>query len=131
MVWYEILAIILGALGGTGGVVALYKAKSQKDALDINNFHSLLEEERTERELIKQEFKDYKDEVERKVNEVKKDFEKLRQENGKLTTAIFRAYRCKYPEKTDDCPVIKAYQKEHKCDGCNNEIKNKNVRKDT
>lgn len=121
MAWYEILGIVLGALGGTTGLVTIYKAKSQKDTLDISNFHSLIEEERVERELIRKEFREYKEEVEHKVTEVKKAFHKLEQDNIKLTTAIFRAYACKYPEKTEDCPVIKAYQKENKCSGCNTE----------
>ena len=120
MVWYEILGIVLGALGGTGGIISIYKAKSQKNTIDISNFHSLIEEERTERDLIRQEFREYKEEVEHKVTEVKKAFAKLEADNTKLTTAILRAYRCKYPEKAEDCPVIKAYQKENKCNECNN-----------
>lgn len=118
MAWYEILGIVIGALGGTGGLVTLYMAKSQKNTLDISNFHSLIEEERKERELIRREFKEYKEEVEHKVAEVKKDFKKLETDNARLQTAIFRAYACKYPEKTEDCPVIKAYQKESKCNEC-------------
>jgi hypothetical protein len=107
MDWYNILSIILGALGGAG--VSLYTAKSNKDTIDISNFQRLIEEEREERRILKEEYKEYKESVDRKVEKVKIDFEKLQKDNKKMITSIFQAYKCKLPEKINDCPVIKLF----------------------
>ena len=50
MEWYNILVLLLGGFGGISGVISLYHAKSNKDTIDIKNLHSIIEEERKERE---------------------------------------------------------------------------------
>jgi uncharacterized membrane protein (DUF106 family) len=126
MDWYNILSIILGALGGAG--VSLYTAKSNKDTIDISNFQRLIEEEREERRLLKEEYKEYKETVERKVEKVKADVEKMQKDNKKMITSIFQAYKCKLPEKIQDCPVVKFFlnQGGDKINGMNmfNDIEN-------
>ena len=105
MEWYNIFSIILGALAGAG--VSLYTAKSNKDTIDISNFQRLIEEEREERRILKEEYKDYKETVERKVEKVKADVEGMQKDNKKMITAIYQAYKCKLPQKLQDCPVVK------------------------
>lgn len=121
MEWYNIVALILAALGGVGGLISLYHAKSKKDTIDISNFHSLIEEERTERKNLSKEYREYKEIVERKVDSVKKEFDELKQENQKMLRSIYQAYRCKLPEKLHDCPVIKAFTTDCDCDECNHQ----------
>lgn len=122
MEWYNIIAIIIGSLGGVGGVVggivSIYNAKSNKDTIDISNFHSLIEEERKEREILRTEYTEYKETVEEKIISVKKDFEKLQKDNKKMLASIYQAYRCKLPEKLKDCPVIMAFNKDNFCEDC-------------
>lgn len=126
MEWYNILSIVLGALAGAG--VSLYTAKSNKDTIDISNFQRLIEEEREERRILKEEYKDYKESVERKVEKVKADVEKMQKDNKKMITSIFQAYKCKHPEKIQDCPVVKVFlnQGGDKINGINmfNDIEN-------
>lgn len=107
--WVDLAVLILGAIGGTGGIISIYHAKSKKDAIDIQNFHALLEEERKERNILAEEHKAYKEEVNTKVAQVKKDFEDLRNENQRMLRAIYQAYRCRFPEDIDDCPVISMF----------------------
>ena len=57
--WVDLLVLILGAIGGTGGIISIYHAKSKKDAIDIQNFHALIEEERKERNILAEEHKAY------------------------------------------------------------------------
>lgn len=120
MEWYNVLVLIVGAFGGVGGFISIYNAKSNKDTIDISNFHSLLEEERTERKNLANEYHEYKSVVERKVETVKVEFEKLRQDNQKMLKSIYQAYRCRLPEKMHDCPVIAAFNNDCVCDGCKN-----------
>lgn len=125
MAWYEIVGLLLGAVGGisgiVGGFITMYNAKSNKDTIDISNFHSLIEEERTERKNLAQEYHEYKGIVERKVESVKKEFEDLRHENQRMLKSIYQAYRCKLPERMHDCPVIKAFNNDCVCEGCHSE----------
>ena len=86
MEWYEIgswVVGIFGGVGGVGGLVTWYNAKSNRDTIDISNFHSLIEEERRERELLRKEHYQYKEEVNKKIASVKKEFEALKEDNQK------------------------------------------------
>lgn len=118
MEWYNILVLILGGFGGISGVIGLYHAKSNKDTIDIKNLHSIIEEERKERENLTQEYYKYRQFVDNKVASVKKDFEELKAENKKMIKAIYQAYRCTLPERTHDCPVIKTFEDSCHCEEC-------------
>ena len=109
MEWYNIIVLLLGTVGGVGGLISVYHAKSNKDTIDISNFQRLIEEEREERRISKEEYKDYKEAVERKVEKVKVDVEKMQKDNKKMVSAVYQAYRCKLPEKLQDCPVVKMF----------------------
>lgn len=118
MEWYNILVLILGGFGGISGVISLYHAKSNKDTIDIKNLHSIIEEERKEREDLSKEYYQYRQLVDQKVASVKKDFEELKAENKKMIKAIYQAYRCTLPERMHDCPVIKTFEDSCRCDEC-------------
>lgn len=133
MAWYE----IIGILGGLGGVsaflISLYNAKSNKQTIDISNMQSMLDEAhkmydgmREEKERIIKEFRDYKSENMQYIAEFKERFAKLEErldetecEVFHLKQSVYQGYRCKYPEKTSDCPVLKEYEK-FKCNFCDN-----------
>ena len=118
MEWYNILVLLLGGFGGISGVISLYHAKSNKDTIDIKNLHSIIEEERKEREDLTKEYYQYRQFVDKKVDSVKKDFEELKAENKKMIKAIYQAYRCTFPERMHDCPVIKTFEDSCHCDDC-------------
>lgn len=115
MNWYEVIVMVVGAFGGVTGLLSLYTAKSKKDTIDISNMRSLIEEERTERQNLSREYHEYKDSVTRKVESVKEEFDALKQENQKMLRAIYQAYRCRFPEETNDCPVIQMFQNCQEC----------------
>lgn len=131
MVWYEIVALLVGALGGTAGLIGLYKAKAEKTGIDINNMQEMLEEAHKmfnaaceEKEQIQKDFSDYKAENMKYIGEFKARFAKVEERLDKaegtifdLTGAVYQGYRCKFPEKIEDCPVIKEYEKKH-CKKC-------------
>lgn len=121
MEWYNILVLLLGGFGGISGVISLYHAKSNKDTIDIKNLHSIIEEERKERENLSKEYYQYRQFVDKKVESVKKDFEELKDENKKMIKAIYQAYRCTFPERMHDCPVIKTFEDSCRCDECIND----------
>lgn len=142
MEWYNILSIVLGAIGGTGGLVALYHAKAKKDTIDISNMqqmldesHKMYDEMKTEKNEINEDYKSYKEETMQYIQEFKQRFNALetRMENAenevfKLKGAIYQGYRCKLPKQIEDCPVIKAFQNICSCEEC--DINSKNVEQD-
>lgn len=134
MEWYEIVTIVLGALGGIGGIVSLYKAKAEKTTIDVSNMqemlneaHKMYDEMKGEKELVNKEFHDYKEENMKYITEFKERFAKVERRLDKtenivlqLKGAVYQGYRCKYPTNIEDCPVIKEYEKTQcdKCDKC-------------
>lgn len=135
MEWYNILAIVLGALGGTTGIVAgvvsLYKAKSEKTTIDVSNMQTMLDEAhemydamKAEKEAGATEFKEYKETNNKYISDFKERFAKLEKRLDRaedavfhLKGAIYQGYRCKFPQNIEDCPVIKEYEKSH-CEEC-------------
>lgn len=118
MEWINVVISILAGVGGVSGLIALYNAKSNKDTIDISNFHSLIEEERTERTNLRKEFDEYKLEVHTRVDAVKKEIADMRMENQKMVASIYSAYRCHLPANVEtDCPVLTTF-KNLDCAGC-------------
>lgn len=118
MEWYNILMGVIGVLGGGAGLISIYHAKVKKDSMEIENFHSLIEEERREREILRTEYREYKEEVNVKVAEVKKEVEAIKEERNNFLMAIYQGFRCPLPETTEKCPVIKAFKECGLCDAC-------------
>ena len=124
MEWYNILAIVLGAFGGVGGFVALYKAKPEKTSIEVKNMKEMLDEAhnmyndaRAETKELREEFSKYKEENMEYVAEFKKRFAKIEGRLEKTELAVYQGYRCPFPPKVTDCPVLKEYEKGN-CDEC-------------
>lgn len=116
-----IIISILGAFGGVGGFIALYNAKANKTSLEISNFHQLIEEERAQRESLKAEYESYRQIVNDKVDDIKKEVMQMREANYKMTASIYSAFRCAYLEKVEDCIVYSNFNKLG-CQGCTNNL---------
>ena len=121
MNWLE----IVGAIGGTAGIVALikagidiYNARPNRDKLELDVLNSVIE--RLDKELARkeEEFSRYKQDVSDRVTEVKQEVLAERRENANFRMAIYQAYRCKLPQTPSDCPVIAAFEAGEKCEKC-------------
>ena len=135
MEWYNILAIVVGAFGGTAGLISLYKAKPEKTSIEVKNMTEMLDEAhrmfntmKEEKEAEHKEFEEYKKNNMAYVAEFKERFQKVEDRLDKaeqfvftLKSAIYRGYRCPYPPKVEDCPIIKAYKGEG-CEECGSSL---------
>lgn len=142
MEWYNILTIVLGAFGGVGGFVALYKAKPEKTSIEVQNMkemlgeaHKMFDKMKEEKEAEHEAFEEYKRNNMEYVAEFKERFQKVEERLDKaeqfvftLKSAIYRGYRCPYPPSIEDCPIIRAYKGEG-CDECASHIENKESNK--
>ena len=124
MVWYEILTLVVGAFGGTAGIIAIYKAKPEKTSIEVKNMQTMLDEAqgmyddaRKETKELREEFSKYKEENMQYVAEFKNRFAKIEDRLSKTELAVYQAYRCPFPPKVADCPVLKEYEKGN-CSEC-------------
>lgn len=131
MEWYEILISAVATLGGVGGFVSIYKAKPEKTSIEVQNMkemlnesHRMYNEMKAEKEEGQEEFKTFKETNNKYIAEFKERFAKLEKRLDvaedavfHLKGAIYQGYRCKFPTKIEDCPVIKEYEKSH-CEDC-------------
>jgi len=137
MEWYEILISAVATLGGVGGFVSIYKAKPEKTSIEVQNMkemlnesHRMYDEMKAEKEESQEEFKTFKETNNKYIAEFKARFAKLekRLDDAEdavfhLKGAIYQGYRCKFPTKIEDCPVIKEYEKSH-CEECKASVDN-------
>lgn len=131
MEWYNILTIVVGAFGGTAGLISLYKAKPEKTSIEVQNMkemlgeaHKMFDKMKEEKEAEHEAFEEYKKNNMEYVAEFKERFQKVekRLDNAEqfvftLKSAIYRGYRCPFPPTVEDCPIIKAYKGEG-CEEC-------------
>ena len=129
MVWYEILTLVVGAFGGTAGIIAIYKAKPEKTSIEVKNMQTMLDEAqgmyddaRKETKELREEFSKYKEENMHYVAEFKNRFAKIEDRLSKTELAVYQAYRCPFPPKVADCPVLKEYEKGN-CSECKANVK--------
>ena len=118
MEWYEILISAVATLGGVGGFISIYKAKPEKTSIEVKNMQSMLDEAhemyddaRKETKELREEFSKYKEENMAYVAEFKNRFAKIEDRLSKTELAVYQGYRCPFPPKVADCPVLKEYEK--------------------
>ena len=121
MEWYNILSIVVGALGGTAGFVGLYKAKSEKIGIDVGNMqqmlneaHKMYDDARAETKELRDEFSAYKKETMEYIGEFKDRFASVEERLEQTELAVFQGYRCPFPPKQEDCPVLQEFNKNKK-----------------
>lgn len=133
MDWAEVLKTIGGIIavfGGVGGLIALYKAKPEKTSLEVKNMkemldeaHNMYDDARAETKELREEFSKYKEENMAYVAEFKNRFAKIEDGLEKAELAVYQGYRCPFPPKVADCPVLKEYEKGN-CNECKANIGN-------
>ena len=130
MVWYEILTLVVGAFGGTAGIIAIYKAKPEKTSIEVKNMqtmideaHEMYDDARKETKELREEFSKYKEENMQYVAEFKNRFAKIEDRLSKTELAVYQGYRCPFPPKVADCPVLKEYEKGN-CEECKANVGN-------
>ena len=126
MEWYEILISAVATLGGVGGFASIYKAKPEKTSIEVQNMkemlgeaHKMYDDARAETKELREEFSDYKEENMKYIAEFKERFAKVEGRLEKTELAVYQGYRCPFPPKVADCPVLKAYKGEG-CEDCEN-----------
>ena len=124
MEWYEIIISAVATLGGVGGFISIYKANPEKTSIEVKNMQEMLDEAhkmyddaREETKELRDEFSAYKKENMGYIAEFKARFAKVERRLEKTELAVYQGYRCPFPPKLADCPVLKEYEKGN-CEEC-------------
>lgn len=110
MTWYEIAVAIIGALGGTGGIISIYTAKAKKSTIEIDNFKKLFDEAQEERENIRKMHQDYVGETNTKIAGLEEKVTSVEAKNNRFLKTLYTAYKCKLPKNNEDCPVLNSLE---------------------
>ena len=135
MNWLE----IVGAIGGAAGIVALikagidiYNARSNRNTVDISNMEKMLKDSMEREDKLEAKFDRFQEESHKYVVELrgqiascKGQINALENRLNHFEKVVNTAWRCNFPPKIEDCPVIKEYEKRHLCEDCEHHIKEK------
>ena len=133
MNWTE----ILGLIGGGAGIVALikagidiYNAKSVRTGVDISNMEKMLKDSMEREDKLESKFDEFRDESHKYVVELRGQISdckglisKLENRLNNFEKVVNTAWRCNFPPRIEDCPVIKEYERRHLCEGCEHHSK--------
>lgn len=123
---------IIGAIGGSAGIVALIKAgidifnaRSNRNTVDISNMEKMLKDSMERYDKLEQKFDEfqtkshgYVEGLRSRIVGIEIKSQKQEERINNMEKVINLAWRCKFPENVQDCPVIKEYEKRHLCEGC-------------
>ena len=128
MSWLE----IIGSIGGAAGIVALikagidiYNARSNRATVDIANMEKMLNDAIARHDNMEKKFDKFQADSHTYVESLRGRImgleERINAQETRLNNfekVVNTAWRCKYPEKIQDCPVVKEYEKRHLCEDC-------------
>ena len=128
MNWQE----ILGLIGGGAGIVALikagidiYNARSNRNTVDISNMERMLKDSMERNDKLEKKFDEfqkasheYVEGLRGRIVQIEKRAQKQEERINHMEKVVNVAWRCKYPENVQDCPVIKEYENRHLCESC-------------
>ena len=101
MEWYKILIYIVSGLGGLSGFISLYTAKPKRESIVITNLQNAVKTLTESNNTLQGELKDVKNEV-----------STLKKREWINQRAINAAWRCKLPERINECPVLQTAREE-------------------
>lgn len=99
------IGLWIGSVLGGGWLINLYKARPEKNAIEIKNMQSILA---TQQELL--------DKFEKRLDDRDEVIEELKRRVDLKHEVIFSAYGCRLVKMPEDCVVIKQWHE--KCEHC-------------
>lgn len=122
MSWHEIVINILVSLGGLAGIGAFIKvflfAKQERKSKEIENKSSEVDNLLKLVHELREEMRQDKAETHKYVGEFKARQMSLERKFENYKRATMEAYRCRFPEKIEECPVVHALNEMNMCDEC-------------
>ena len=112
MEWFSMALSFIGAIGGAGGIISIYTAKAKRDGVVTDSMKKIIDEAQEERETLRKEHNDYKEETNNRIRRLEEHINLLEQRDIIKVRAINSAYRCGFPASPKECPVIRTLDEE-------------------
>ena len=106
-----VLSTILGA------IINKRERDSKNDGIDISNLQSLVQTLAGRVDAVEKKADEDREKAHGYITELREEIIALRNQVNTLERVTTQAYRCKYPDNIQDCPVVKAYEAKC-CDAC-------------
>lgn len=120
MEWYQVVGTVLGGIAtflGGGWIMNFYNAKPKKNSIEIDNLKKVIDELQDVINQMSQSSKEYREETNRTINELKKEVSDLSIRVDIKHEAIYASSRCEHIDDTKDCIVMQTFKK--RCEECN------------
>ena len=117
MEWFDGLNTILVGVStflGGGWIVTLFTLKPKKNAMEIENLKSVIEELQG---VLKQRIEDsktYREETTKTIDNLKEEIKELSTRVDIKHKAIYSAYQCKLKSADEECIVLSTFKKDCK-----------------
>lgn len=117
MEWLDGLNTILVGVStflGGGWIVTLFTLKPKKNAMEIENLKSVIEELQS---VLKQRIEDsktYREETTNTIDNLKEEIKELSMRVDIKHKAIYSAYQCKLKSVDEECIVLSTFKKDCK-----------------
>lgn len=117
MEWFDGLNTILVGVStflGGGWIVTLFTMKPKKNAMEIENLKSVIEELQS---VLKQRIEDsktYREETTNTIDNLKEEIKELSMRVDIKHKAIYSAYQCKLKSADEECIVLSTFKKDCK-----------------
>lgn len=122
-------------IGGSAGLVALIKvgidifnARSNRNVVDISNMEKMLHDAMERYDKLEQKFDKFQKESHTYVESLRSRIvgmeDKIQGMEARVNNfekVVNTAWRCKFPQNIQECPVIAEYEKRHLCEECGKE----------
>lgn len=109
MEWYEILIGVLGVLGGTTGIIALYKAPAEKQAQEIANLSNIITQERERADAERRQAQEDKKLSQEMISKLRERMAVVESRDKIYYMSIMASYQCRSVESIKDCPVMSKF----------------------
>ena len=106
MEWFDGLNTILVGVStflGGGWIVTLFTLKPKKNAMEIENLKSVIEDSKT-----------YREETTNTIDNLKEEIKELSMRVDIKHKAIYSAYQCKLKSADEECIVLSTFKKDCK-----------------
>ena len=100
-------------LGG-GWIVTLFTLKPKKNAMEIENLKSVIEELQGVLKQRIDDSKNYREETTNTIDNLKEEIKELSMRVDIKHKAIYSAYQCKLKSADEDCIVLSTFKKDCK-----------------
>jgi hypothetical protein len=122
-------------IGGSAGIVALIKvgidifnARSNRNSVDLSNMEKMLHDAMDRYDKLEERFDKFQKDAHEYVGTLRTHIgtldAKVQSQDNKINNfekAVNAAWRCKYPQNIQECPVIAEYERRHLCEECSKE----------